>query len=928
MFYAKIIIGENMDEAGIRFLIEIYKDSLVNSDEVKRTKKENEEPIESVKRYLDRLEQISKLARENSDAAYYALLEMYYDRYVIKESNIAIQDIPAGMTKESIIKDQQKRIKEWVDYLTDPATSYPMWAKYWAFQGMLKMGVYNDTTGEYQKRTKSTVANFVEPNPAIIAHSISTITDLLEGDEVTPKVIKRLAKTQSFSKIYATLEKQKTKAIIDNSSKEDGIWIKYNQGSVSEAKKLSKSVRPYNTRWCTAEEKAAIAQVCGPYSDAPKGGDFYVYYTKDENGEYTVPRIAIRCSGHDGIGEIRGVDADQNLEDGMESILEKKLKEMTFLKDEDIKDALLKIEGLKELTEIAIKTEEKIELSEDEIHSLYTKKYGFGWAQDPKVGKVIQKRNVAKDFEKINDFNTKKKIILDRVIPEGTKIEDDALINKLISDNYVFAFMYASERLTGDKDYVMKIINKNWELLKYVTNNLNDDEEIVSLAIKHFPGSLEYASERLRKDPKIVDKALRLDESSPLEHYYTAGALKHVSPDVPNYREKVQKLIDVVALYNVPDIIEAAPTLQDDMEIIQQAMKREKRSLKYASKRIQIIYIKEDWENIYHINKVVIKDKDLIMAALSSSTAVLKIASGELRDDEEVILYAIERNGSAIKYCSSEFLESHPNIVYKAVMKKPSVIFDLDEKFRNEHQNIVISAISRDLRLINRCSEEFMESHPELVIKAVKAWKIDSLHDIPNSLFEKHPDFVMQIASCWFYSNEMDIIPKEYYSSNVEMTKEIIKNNPRIIPRIPKELLDEYADTMEEALIKYTGVTELILDSLPKKLVMERPRIILAMLLDNPKSLEKVPSSFQMKYPEIIGYVVYKNPEILEEESMFFDKEEAIEFSKKYKKGDQDIIKRRKTFKQLHERIVTNLADVLDFDGIKDLGKLDEKKIS
>ena len=71
-----------------------------------------------------------------------------------------------------------------MDYLTDPNTSYPLWAKYWAFQGMLKMGSFDEGIGKYLTRNKKTLAPFVSANPEIIAKSIETIMKLVDGEEI------------------------------------------------------------------------------------------------------------------------------------------------------------------------------------------------------------------------------------------------------------------------------------------------------------------------------------------------------------------------------------------------------------------------------------------------------------------------------------------------------------------------------------------------------------------------------------------------------------------------------------------------------------------------------------------------------------------------------------------------------------------------
>ena len=70
--------------------------------------------------------------------------------------------------------------------------------------------------------------------------------------------------------------------------------------------RLYNDLQGYNTGWCTAGSKnIARDQICGVSSY--DGGDFYVYYTKNKNGDYKIPRIAIRME-NDCIGEIRGIE--------------------------------------------------------------------------------------------------------------------------------------------------------------------------------------------------------------------------------------------------------------------------------------------------------------------------------------------------------------------------------------------------------------------------------------------------------------------------------------------------------------------------------------------------------------------------------------------------------------------------------------------
>lgn len=100
--------------------------------------------------------------------------------------------------------------------------------------------------------------------------------------------------------------------------------------------------------------------------DQLEDGDFYVYYTLDENGDAKVPRIAIRMDGKNKIGEIRGISGKQNMEPEMMPILEEKLKEFP-----DRDKYLKKEHDMKLLTLIDKKVNNNIELNLGELKFLY-----------------------------------------------------------------------------------------------------------------------------------------------------------------------------------------------------------------------------------------------------------------------------------------------------------------------------------------------------------------------------------------------------------------------------------------------------------------------------------------------------------------------------------------------------------------------------
>lgn len=443
---------------GIKLLDKLYKD-LYKTKEVRNAIKRNKNvnnsnKYEDIIDYLNRLERIHKLA--NTSEKRDILLNFYYDKYVVKED-----EIPNKLNKNIIIDTQKEGIKKWLNYLLDDSLNYPFWAKYWAFQGMVRMGNYDYISSKYTKRTKSTLSPFLELNTDILNDTINYIIKYTNNIKINDEIIDKIIDSGSFSKIYNICSKRNNNYIKKDTNYNDGKWIKYNEGSIEDAIKLSESLKNQPNSWCTKEKNIAINQLCG--GDIYYRGDFYVYYTKDKNNKYVVPRIAIRMDGNNEIGEIRGIDDNQNLEEGLELILKKKIDEFKFLSKFEKLDAYKKINDQRKLTIIANKTRDNIDLNIEEKEFLYELNYNisfFGWGCNPLLMRIREER-----FKKgliIND------------------LKDEKICNYMI--------------------------NKNGNMLKYVPNEYKT-KEICIEALKQNKYSMQFIPDKIKYNlPTILIK--------------------------------------------------------------------------------------------------------------------------------------------------------------------------------------------------------------------------------------------------------------------------------------------------------------------------------------------------------------------------------------------------------------------------------------
>ena len=145
--------------------------------------------------------------------------------------------------------------------------------------------------------------------------------------------------------------------------------------------------------------------------------------------------------------------------------------------------------------------------------------------------------------------------------------------------------------------------------LRFASEELRADHEIVLAAVKSYGYALEYASEDLRADREIVLAARRS----------WGRALEYASED-----------------------------LRADREIVLAAVKSSGCALEDASEELRA-------------------DREIVLVAVRSSGYALRFASEELRADREIVLVALRTDAAALQY-ASEVLKNDPRVVAEALV--------------------------------------------------------------------------------------------------------------------------------------------------------------------------------------------------------------------------------------------------------------------
>lgn len=355
------------------------------------------------------------------------------------------------MMTEAVQADQREGLSRWVEYLGGEDGGYPNWFKTYTWESVVKLGNYDKDKQEFSKRSRGTTAPYPELNREALAYVYDVLNkSRVQGEEVdggtNNEQLQKHLKSGNFGKLYAHAVMEVTPDSPELRKDIRGSWTKFNQSDDPRtARRLSGSLQGHGTGWCTAGESTASVQL--------RDGDFFVYYTRDEDGKDTVPRIAIRMEQGE-VAEVRGVNAAQELEAEMADIAAEQLKDLP-----GGEEYIRRAEDMKRLTAIEKKTlaDPNVKLSSDELRFLYELDHeieGFGYEEDPRIKEIRAMRG---DKDKSELAHILLETIREQITPAyaAYKTVTDNLLGTgrdLLSEGEVAASMQELEQLFAAKD--------------------------------------------------------------------------------------------------------------------------------------------------------------------------------------------------------------------------------------------------------------------------------------------------------------------------------------------------------------------------------------------------------------------------------------------------------------------------------------------
>lgn len=360
-----------------------------------------------------------------------------------------------------IIAEQERTIAPWVNYLSDKDCPYPTWFKVYAFDGLSRMGLYNDNTKEFEKRDKHTVGGFPNLNPEVLAKVYSHINDFFSQDssawfEKHPEDEKLsvLVKSGNFNKLYSK-ELLDAKTIMKTPERTEDIqgdWFEYKLGDEEQISRLAEG-----TRWCIADPHTANnylrSGTCRnngaeeDYDDDNKAR-FFIFRLKTDqskDGYADNGSASIRLGPDGNVAEVSGLNDGQAIEDALVPIVQEKVLSLPGGEkyNQSFKDK-------QELIRLDKKMQENQDLTKEELEFIYEINRNIVTldtynGSDPRLKELKNKYNIQYildhdieiDFNKLAKSMRPSDIVdnLDTLISHGVDIDVNKLVKRMDSSD-------------------------------------------------------------------------------------------------------------------------------------------------------------------------------------------------------------------------------------------------------------------------------------------------------------------------------------------------------------------------------------------------------------------------------------------------------------------------------------------------------------
>lgn len=270
---------------------------------------------------------------------------------------------------------------------------------------------------------------------------------------------------------------------------------------------------------------------------------------------------------------------------------------------------------------------------------------------------------------------------------------------------------FASERLRDNEEIVMMALAQDPGNLLYTSRRFRDREDLALAGVTHNVRVLSVLSDRLRSNRDIAFAAVRHDPE----------AIRY-APDI--WKDDEDFVLLAVKRAGIT-LAYASLRMRDNENIVLAAIESQPKALQYASNRIRdhlfsapnrfhdredlaLAVVTQNGKMLRLLTDRLRSNKDIVSAAVRNYAYALQYASDTLKDDKDVVLIAVRRNGETLRLASPR-LRDQKSVVLAAI-DTTSYAFGYASNRLRDSEDVALAAIELDGRELRHASDRLRDS--------------------------------------------------------------------------------------------------------------------------------------------------------------------------------------------------------------------------
>ena len=294
--------------------------------------------------------------------------------------------------------------------------------------------------------------------------------------------------------------------------------------------------------------------------------------------------------------------------------------------------------------------------------------------------------------------------VLYNLIDSSLKNDDQIIKTSLFSKYGKYkSLQYIPKEYKINKNFFLYVCNLEGTNIRYASNELKNDIELVNIALNNNIHSFQFISQELKNNQKIIENCINIldikEKQVPILEYITSDNIK-------DNKDIILKLMK----YNGSELQYVSDRLRNDIDVVSAAI------------------INDPYFAYFHgnINESLYYDRRIILLTLNQPfhysdiedyEEFLNNSSNNILDDDEIVLAAIKKSGRNYKYIS-ERLKNNKDILIKCLLNcynTSEFVEDADEYNNYKGYIIYLKSLENEIENILKHAPELLKKDPDVL---------------------------------------------------------------------------------------------------------------------------------------------------------------------------------------------------------------------